>query len=209
MVSIEQRQAWRTAIMHAVYDETNGDEFSIIEIGSIGTALEMPTAEITNAAKYLEGEGLIKAIWTLGGSPPAVSITHRGIREVEESRAAPTRPTQHFTPYVNVITIHGDVTDSIVQAGSQNTAVGTFNESEISALTDLVAALQPAFESFPDSTERAEALSEVATIRAQLSSPKPKRAIVRASLVTLYALGTSATGTLIAPELAKAIHHFL
>ena len=73
--------------MNALFDEADGSEWNIIDLNGLGAALGLPLEEIGNAAKYLEGEGLIEGIWSLGTVVPAAHLTsiHRLTADQSES----------------------------------------------------------------------------------------------------------------------------
>jgi DNA-binding PadR family transcriptional regulator len=71
--------------------------------------------QLSQVAKYLEGEGLIRIQW-LRGLPAYVSLTHKGLREIEDAIGKPDEPTQYFMS-INVLNI-GEMINSTVQQGT-------------------------------------------------------------------------------------------
>jgi hypothetical protein len=79
--------------------------------------------------QYLMNEGLLK--YGGGGGPAGwVSLTHRGVVEVEATHNTPEQPTEHFPPHIVQINI-GQMTRSIVQAGERSTASISGLEGEL------------------------------------------------------------------------------
>lgn len=191
MVDISKRRADRTRLMQAVFDEAEGQQIPYVDAAAIAERLGMSEAEATEAALWLEGEGLlIVEGWGVG----ALRLTHQGIREVEESRESPATGTEHLVP-LNQIVIHGNVTGSVQQAGRDvvgDVQVSADDRRRITEFVDLFKAEQDDLGLAAD--QLAEAQAEVVTVEAQLQSPRPKVEVVRASLGVLrdFALTGSA-----------------
>ena len=83
-------------------------------------AISLDDQELGDVCTFLAGEGLIKKGGGLWGhyTPYTITITHKGIKEMEQSLQAPTEPTQHFPPAISVIHIEGSVIGSAIQSGS-------------------------------------------------------------------------------------------
>lgn len=111
--SIIEKQKKRYKLLLRIYELTNGDETEILMLEA---SEESDSKEIQSAVDYLAGEGLVKS---LADEAPLVSITHRGVVEVEESLLNPKQPTEHFLPQV-IQHFHAAV--GAVQTGNQNVA---------------------------------------------------------------------------------------
>lgn len=79
MATIEEKKVKRFQFLRKLYELSGGDESKLFDMFQIGEDMGFDRNLTENLVQYLEGEGLIKAI--IGGS---ISITHWGIREVEE-----------------------------------------------------------------------------------------------------------------------------
>ncbi|MFI1165065.1 hypothetical protein ACH4UM_15975 [Streptomyces sp. NPDC020801] len=83
MTTLRERKTNRKAVLRSLYGavERNRPEVS-------GTALRdelgMPDEDLSAACAYLADDGLISVDWTSHGTPAAVSLTHEGIRLMEE-----------------------------------------------------------------------------------------------------------------------------
>jgi hypothetical protein len=101
---------------------------------------------------------------------------HWGIKEMEQARQAPREPTPHFPPLISVVHIEGDMIGSTVQSGSpgahQEVTVG---DIDVAPIQDFIRELE-ARKSDLDlpETESQELVSEIATVKAQINSPKPR-----------------------------------
>ncbi len=99
--------------LHEVIDGDSDAHASMWDIGEFFKFDKEETRKITN---YLFGENLVKAAG-LGG---AISITHEGIKEVEEAISKPKKATDHFPPAVNIIKIEKMVNSQIQQSTKES-----------------------------------------------------------------------------------------
>ena len=109
-------------------------------------------------------------------SVQSIGISHYGIREVEAALSEPDKPTQYFPPAQYILDVE-QMINSQVQHGTHNsTQTGTFTASDPEALRKFVETFKSRLPDLPlNETDKAEASAEIATIEAQLQSPKPKR----------------------------------
>ena len=137
----------------------------------------------SQVVEYLGGEGLLE-YKGLGGS---IGITHLGVVEVEQSLADPLQGTEHFPAAINIVNI-GEMHGSQIQQGTVHSQQhGQFvTAADREPLQELVNALR---EVLPEAglaeEDPRQAEAELATVEAQLSSPKPKRSFIRTSLETV------------------------
>jgi DNA-binding MarR family transcriptional regulator len=103
----------RFDFMKRLYEKTNANTIHEANMNEIGKELKLNDGEIDTVTNYLEGEGLLEYS-SMGGG---VSITHYGIKEVEQALSAPQAPTEHFPPMVNITTI-GTMQNSSLQQGT-------------------------------------------------------------------------------------------
>lgn len=80
MSDIIQRRADRAALLTAIYDKTNGREFTMVEYQPLGEPLGLDPRETVETARFLQQQGLVKLQHVLA------SLTHDGINAVEEMR---------------------------------------------------------------------------------------------------------------------------
>jgi hypothetical protein len=128
--SIIEKQKERYKLLLKIYELTNGDETEIL---MLEPPEESDLKEIQSIIDYLAGEGLVESLADEGA---LVSITHRGVVEVEESLLNPKRSTEHFLPQVIQ---HFHATVAAVQTGNQNVAnviQNLPNDREVLALLD-------------------------------------------------------------------------
>lgn len=106
--------------MNAIFEQADGREHVYVNCQPLAEELGLSDEEMASASDFLAGEHLIEPMNALWGKPypPRVSLTHWGIKEIEQSREEPEQPTEHFPPLVSIIQIFGDVNHSNVQAGT-------------------------------------------------------------------------------------------
>jgi hypothetical protein len=120
MTDVEKQRTNRLIVMKAIYDASEGSEAKPVSGPDLLETLALSDQDLGDACKYLEGERLIKGTRTLWGhlTPFLVNITHRGIKEIEESLQTPAKPTQHFPPAVSIVHVQGNLIGSPIQSGS-------------------------------------------------------------------------------------------
>jgi hypothetical protein len=136
---------------------------------------------------------------------PTISITHWGVKEIEEALVNPDEPTAHFPPvvwaenYLHIETFSGgQVQQRTVNSIQVSSPVNT---AELQVLVVQVRRLKD--ELALDNEAAAELESDLATVEAQAASSRPKHAILQESLKSIRAILESAGGTGVA---ASASH---
>jgi hypothetical protein len=200
--AIEEKRRARAAFVNRLYDLGDGSERFFENYMTIASSVGRVDREgALDVAQYLVGEGLAEWMTTDGG----IRLTHAGIVEVERSRTEPDQPTEHFAPFNMIM---GNITNSQIQQGTTSSVISLQDDparlaADLSSFVDLVRAHLDGLDL--EGPQRSEAEAELATLEAQAGSPKPKRAIVEASLVTLKELTLSVGGSVA----AQAIMHGL
>lgn len=82
--------------------------------------------ETLNIVNWLVGERLIEHKYIGGG----IALTHHGIKEVQNARRHPERPTDHFpTQIANFVINYGNMHNSSIQQGTSNSDQTVINRS--------------------------------------------------------------------------------
>ena len=101
-----------------------------------------------------------------------------------------------------------NMTGSQIQAGTSNSSQSMTSTINIQQINDFVKQLE---ESLPDlaldDDTAQEVSSEIATIKAQVSSPKPKEGIIKSSLGTIKRVLEGAAGNMTAQGLMRLIEN--
>ncbi|WP_112467977.1 hypothetical protein [Streptomyces triticisoli] len=83
MTTLRERKTNRKAILRSLYGavEHNRPEVSG---AALRDELGLPDEDLSAACAYLADEGLISVDWTSHRTPAAVSLTHEGVRLMEQ-----------------------------------------------------------------------------------------------------------------------------
>jgi hypothetical protein len=167
--SILEKQKKRYLLLHRIYELTDGDESKILELES---PEGLRPEEIQSIVDYLAGEGLVES---LANEAPLLSITHRGVVEVEKSLLKPQEPTEHFPPQVFQL-FQGPV--GSVQTGNHNVANIAQNISEDSHIGELVEQLRHHIvDDTPEKQREGNELLE--GLQSEVSLPSPSKSRIR------------------------------
>ena len=136
----------------------------------------------------------------------AISITHPGVKEIEEALSHPEEATEHFPPVVNIINVQNMVGSQIQQGTTGSTQTGDFSIEAVQAVRDFVDGLKAQLPQLNLEPERdAEVRADIATVEAQLVSPKPKKGIIRESFSSVRNVLEGMTGSVAATGLLEQL----
>ncbi len=206
MIDIKQIKKMRFDFLSTLYDEADRDIWKISFVAKIGDKLGFDAREAEKIAQYLHDEGLIEII----DKDRHIRITHAGIREVEEAREHPEKPTDHFPK--NVIAIGTMIGSQISQASPGSTQLNVFSADDRRAVEEDLALLKERIDQLElPPQQESDLRAEMETIEAQMKSSKPKWAVIKASydsikgiLQVAAAVAATAPG---AQQLLSMLHH--
>ncbi|MDQ3712636.1 MAG: hypothetical protein M3388_10510 [Acidobacteriota bacterium] len=202
MKTLEEKKKDRFQFLQKMYEKKNRGGLQIFHTSKISEELSLQESEADLIVEYLEGEGLTK-IHSDGGE--LISITHSGILEVEQAISEPNKPTEHFPPIINFISIE-QMNNSQIQQGSTNSNQ-TFNltKHNLDSLKKFIELFEERFLElqFNSDDDKNEAIAEIQTIKTQLTSPRPKDLAIQESRKTLRNILEGMTGSVLATELLK------
>lgn len=202
LMTIEDMKKKRFQFLHKLYKMTGGDESKGILIHRVGEELELDKSLAWQIARFLSGAWLIKIETTDG----VIKLTHQGILEVEEALSKPDKPTEYFPP-VNIIRVGGNMVGSQIQQaspGARQTA--TISANKLEELKEVVESLKTSLHNLGlEPQQKSDLQAEMQTMEAQMTSSKPKRAVITASLSCIRDILAGATGSLIAYELLNKV----
>jgi hypothetical protein len=167
----------RLRFLETVYDTTHGDRFQDTNVALIAPAVGLSAEAADHIAQYLVDEGLLA--WLAFGG--VISITHAGVKEVEQARREPEKRTQHFPP-INYIHIE-HMTDSQLQQGTRDSVQQmsqTMSPEQIDAVAKWLDAIRAADLGVAADLQ-AEVDVQLATIEAQAKSARPRNAVLKAA----------------------------
>jgi hypothetical protein len=210
-IDFSKRQADRLRVMKAIFEAADGIESEVVRVAPIQQELGLSERELQDACDYLTGEDLITPGAMVAESPVyiTVQLTHRGVTEMEQSLQAPNSPTEHFPPAVSIIHVGGNIIGSAIQSGSpgaqQEVTIGDIN---LGGVRDFLGQLEKLAPDLNLPVEDSQQLTaEIATIRAQVDSPRPKKQIVKESLHSVRAILEGAGGSMAATGLLDLLQH--
>ncbi|MEU6505687.1 MULTISPECIES: hypothetical protein [unclassified Streptomyces] len=83
MTKLRERKNNRAAVLYCLYGAVE-DNRPEVSGSALHDGLRLPDDDLSAACAYLADEGLISVEWTTHHTPAAVSLTHEGIRLMEE-----------------------------------------------------------------------------------------------------------------------------
>jgi hypothetical protein len=163
VTTIEEKKAARARLLKLLYDLSDG-QFRPQGVFDMGDTLGISYDDAADAADYLEHEGLI-AVHGVVGRDAAVTLSHKGTREIEAALSEPQRSTQHLAPLINIQQFHAPVTNSQIAQGSPSAHQSASWVMDQSEITDLITKLRSALDDLPtvDADERSYIEQQLAT----------------------------------------------
>ncbi len=140
----------------------------------------------------------------MGGS---ISISHWGIKEIEEAIENPAQPTRHFLP-INIINV-GEMNNSTINQSSFN-KIEIVDENRVNQLSQILEQIELNKSNFKlIESSFNEINAEISTLYSQIKSPKPKNIIITESLKTIRSILEGVASNAIAPIIIEGINKFL
>ncbi len=190
MVNVEERKKQRFQFLRRLYERTDGNQHNSVIMWDLGKDLGFDKNETNLIVQYLEGEGLLEYD-AMGGS---IVITHYGVLETEQALSNPEQPTEHF-PALNIIQIGQMVGSTIQQSSPDATQIVTIDVSNFDEVKRLLDEIAMRIDSLGlDEGAKRDVEAEVATIRAQLSTSRPKATVITECLASIKTILESAAG---------------
>lgn len=111
---IDEKRKKRFQFLNALYEFAGGSRLINISYSDLGEKIGFSKEESDQISDFLSDEKLIEFV-AFGGQ---MSITHKGILEIENARSKPQDETKYFPPF-NIF-IMGNVSNSNIQVGNNN-----------------------------------------------------------------------------------------
>lgn len=188
-MDLERRLAARLAFVARLYELTDGSRTRFVRMEEVVADLRYGPDEIASVVEYLQGEQLIDEV---AGS---VTITHAGVREVEQALSNPRQPTAHFPAAVNIINVENMYGSQIQQGAVDSTQSGQFVSGDVREILriELDALRADLADVVLGNDDRSELEAELGTVEQQLGSSRPKAATIRGSMERIGQLLARAT----------------
>lgn len=198
---VQEIRRKRFDYLQRLYEITDASENETVNCFEFGNQLGFLNPEIDKITDFLEGEGLIEYAG-LGGE---ISITHKGIVEVEKALLKPDEPTTYFPP-VNYIHVEQMIGSQIQQGTNQSSQVLTYTTNDIEAVAKFVLDMKSKLSELELSKDtQAEVEADLETIDSQIKSPRPKPSIIKDCLISLQTVLEGIAGNVIAALLMQQI----
>jgi len=205
MNAVEEMKNKCSQFLRRLYASTGGDESEWRDLYEIGEKLGFDIGLTVKIEQYLRGQGLINSIPGCGTQNRDIRILHKGILAVWGELPTLTRPTNHF-PSQNTTSI-SHVKNLHVQIDSPGaTQVVTIDESGYDELKEVIKSLKESIDQLNiDQQQKSELQADIQTIEAQMSSPKPKAAIITDCLDSIKRILEGVAGSALASGLLSKI----
>ncbi|NOJ28191.1 MAG: hypothetical protein DA330_09300 [Nitrososphaera sp.] len=181
MIDVDKRYESYLRFLNALYEEAKGSENPLVSMWDIGEKIGTggePSVETDDVVNWLVGEGLVRLVAVGGG----ISLTHHGIKEIEDAKRKPDKDTDHFSPNIihNVIYNYAPMNNPVFQQGTinstQNVHLGGSEQKEILQLLD---ELKKSLESNQiDKDGKEELQKDIGMIEDEINSKKPRRQVI-------------------------------
>jgi len=202
---ITERKKDRFTFLKRIFERSNGSSTGVFQIDKIGAELGFDRDKSTEIAQYLINEDLLEP-YGLGGT---ITLTHLGIKEMEEALENPDEPTEHFLP-INIINI-GTMTNSSLQQGTTSSTINVnLDSNKLNDLSQILESLKNVQDILGISVDlHKELVSEIQTLQIQKESPKPKSIIIKESLKTIRGLLENVSANIISSPIIEQITKFM
>jgi len=212
MASMEKREADRLLVLNVIYEASRGDTSKLLSGSDIDRMLnyKLPSHRMGAACAFLEARHLIETAGEvyINQTPQYMGITNLGIAEIEKSLQSPRESTQYLPPAVSVVHIEGNNIGSPIQSSSPGAIQNVGSDLRISEIGDFITKLKAAEPQLAISDEQRGILrADIATVEAQVLSPKPKRQSISESLHSIRAILEGAGGAIVATGLLDTLQH--
>ncbi|MFA6788976.1 MAG: hypothetical protein WC149_02905 [Arcobacteraceae bacterium] len=205
---VDEMRQKRFLFLKNLYYKSNASSSKYVKKLEIKKDLKLEDDEANEIIFYLENEGLIHELALSSGE---MMISHQGIKEVEDSLTKPSIATLHFPPQINYNTTNNTTIETMnnsqLQQGTTNsTQNGTFTANDKDLLVSFIKELKSELKKLNlNSDVESEINSDIATIETQLSSSRPKKNILKESLLSVKNILEGSMSNIIASQLLEKI----
>ena len=204
---VKEIQKKRFLFLHRLYELNNGMALGkyIQDAYLIGSELGFDKDLTRKILYYLKWGRLIEL-----GAGNIITITHEGVKVVQEALLNPEQPTQYFPPTINIISIEQMVNSQVQQASPGATQVVTISLDKNEELKQIIQLLKESIDKLSlQPQQKLELEAEIITIETQMSSPKPKSTIIAECLKSIRNILEGVASGMIASGLLNKIASLL
>jgi hypothetical protein len=202
MSAFDEIRKKRFLFLNLLYEKCAGSKSHFINSYDIGKELNLNRNQVIDITQYLKGEGLIEDTMTLDGG---IMISHNGIKEVENALSSPSQPT-HYFPAVNIINVQNMIGSQIQQGTDKSEQNGSFQINNKTSINEFIKQIKSELPNLDLSSEdKSEINSDIQTIESQISSSRPKKTILKESLLSIQRILEGVGSNVIATKLLEGI----
>lgn len=218
---LERKRSQRLRLMIELYDMVDGFDAQPVETARIAARLGLDTSkpedllDVLKIIHYLHGEQLLIASGP-SGEATRLTLTHKGVREVEAARSRPALPTEHFPPLDEIEATLADRPPSDQDGTAKVGELTALAESDRLEVLRMARSLQDWADRLALGEEqRAEYDADIRTIEAQLDSPRPKTELIKVALESIKSVAEKASnspgsvGNIVSSGIASTIEGFV
>lgn len=219
--NLELKKRQRLRFMIELYDMVDGFDAQPVETAQLAARLGLDTSkpedllDVLKIVHYLQGEELLSSSGSPGDAT-RLTLTHKGVREVEEARSRPNQPTEHFWPLATIASEPADGSISDQNGATTARALTVLEEPDRLEVLRMAQSLQEwANRLALDEEQRSEYDADIRTIEAQLDSPHPKTELIKVALESIKSTAEKATsspgsaGSIVSAGIASTIDRFV
>jgi hypothetical protein len=200
---MESVTARRFQFLHKLYEKSNGNPSKYVYSNIIGEELGLDEQNTMDTMEYLEGKGLLRILGRSSGdilvhkprniSFHLLSITPKGVDEIEAAMSGKKTPTEGIPPNITYIIVGGSVSHSQISQNSPgSTQTYNTNKMNLDQVKEIIDMLDPIYKKYgltPD--QESEVNSEIQRLRVETSTPKPRYERIKESLQSISNILTS------------------
>jgi len=219
--NLQRKKRQRLRFMIELYDMVDGFDAQPVEMTQLAARLGLDTSkpadllDVLKIVHYLQGEELLTASGS-SGDAMRLTLTHKGVREVEEARGRPDRPTEHFWALETVTPEVAGGSNSDENGAPAVKTLAVLEESSRLEVLRMAQSLREWADRLAlDEEQRAEYDADIRTIEAQLDSPHPKTALIEVALQSIKSTASEATsspgslGSIVSSGITSTIDQFV
>jgi len=202
MDEIKEMQGKRFQFLKCLYDLSAGDEHKFVNLYEVGKQLGFDKPTVVKIEYYLENEGLVEWRETSG----SISITHKGVVEIEKALTKPEEPTEHFPPNINIIAIQHMEQSQIIQDSPGAKQVVSITVEQSKEILEVVKLLRNSVDKLNLSEQLKNDYNiNIQTIELQMKTSQPKKGITADCLSSIKKILEGVASSVIAQQLLEKV----
>ncbi|RZF21156.1 hypothetical protein DAY19_14355 [Halobacteriovorax vibrionivorans] len=170
MEQTKSKKEMRFLVLEEIYKTADGDTTCFIKLNDIADKVNLCNREVDTIGRFLSDEGLIE-FRALGG---IVSITHLGVKEIEEFYEDPKNSTENFPPMSRSYIYVENMSNSQIQQGTINSSQ-TYGNSSVNISGVLENLMNSIMKEDVPNIDKEASLANVKLLKSQVALPAEHR----------------------------------